>query len=143
MDRLTPAQRKRQRAGDPIEKDEAGNDRPAGSTQYGLPISASSARLTWSTGYDLPKPQKKSSLSTVVSGTNIPIRSTKSPTAHAQTSKYWDTKLRRNQEKDREHHQILCKVGWQVLTLWECEVKRTQPKRFGSAAPEFLGWRPS
>ena len=38
--------------------------------------------------------------------------------------KFWNTKLDRNQERDREKVRQLRKAGWRVATLWECQVKR-------------------
>ncbi|SUB01977.1 Very short patch repair protein [Pannonibacter phragmitetus] len=37
---------------------------------------------------------------------------------------YWLPKLTRNTERDREHVQQLEAMGWQVLIIWECEVRR-------------------
>lgn len=36
---------------------------------------------------------------------------------------YWVPKLRRNQERDRQHQEHLQRHGWRVLVVWECEVK--------------------
>ena len=36
---------------------------------------------------------------------------------------YWLPKLQRNVERDAEHHDRLSALGWQVLVIWECEVK--------------------
>jgi len=38
-------------------------------------------------------------------------------------SDYWGPKLRRNQERDTEHQLRLREIGWDVLVVWECEVK--------------------
>ena len=35
---------------------------------------------------------------------------------------YWRPKLNRNVERDAEAIQNLTKLGWSVLTLWECEI---------------------
>jgi DNA mismatch endonuclease (patch repair protein) len=37
---------------------------------------------------------------------------------------YWGPKLARNVERDAENAQKLSDMGWQVLTVWECETKR-------------------
>jgi DNA mismatch endonuclease, patch repair protein len=34
---------------------------------------------------------------------------------------YWHEKLARNAERDKDHTQALKKLGWQVLTVWDCE----------------------
>ena len=36
---------------------------------------------------------------------------------------YWEPKLRRNQERDAAHRARLAEFGWDVLVIWECEVK--------------------
>jgi DNA mismatch endonuclease (patch repair protein) len=36
---------------------------------------------------------------------------------------YWQPKLRRNLERDAARMCVLTKAGWQVLVIWECELK--------------------
>lgn len=36
---------------------------------------------------------------------------------------YWVPKLERNAERDREHQAFLKALGWDVLIIWECQVK--------------------
>ena len=36
---------------------------------------------------------------------------------------FWVNKIRRNQERDRQNYQILQENGWQVIILWECQLK--------------------
>lgn len=36
---------------------------------------------------------------------------------------YWNPKLTRNKERDAERVAALEASGWQVLTIWECEVR--------------------
>ncbi|HAB98823.1 MAG TPA: very short patch repair endonuclease, partial [Parachlamydiales bacterium] len=33
---------------------------------------------------------------------------------------YWEGKLKRNQERDRENSEKLQKLGWKVITIWAC-----------------------
>jgi DNA mismatch endonuclease (patch repair protein) len=35
---------------------------------------------------------------------------------------YWLPKLARNKERDRQHDAELTRLGWSVLTVWECEI---------------------
>jgi DNA mismatch endonuclease (patch repair protein) len=35
---------------------------------------------------------------------------------------YWGPKLRRNRERDRENKRKIAEMGWQCLTVWECEL---------------------
>lgn len=37
---------------------------------------------------------------------------------------YWAPKLQRNKQRDAEHIAKLIKSGWNVLTVWECELKK-------------------
>ena len=39
---------------------------------------------------------------------------------------YWLPKLRRNKERHRRNVRMLRKQGWQVLTVWECQVKNAE-----------------
>jgi DNA mismatch endonuclease (patch repair protein) len=34
---------------------------------------------------------------------------------------FWKRKLDRNVERDRENYRDLSRMGWRVLTIWECE----------------------
>ena len=51
---------------------------------------------------------------------------------------YWEPKLRRNQERDREHREKLYEAGWRVLTLWECEIKQKQHRELAARLQYFL-----
>jgi DNA mismatch endonuclease (patch repair protein) len=35
---------------------------------------------------------------------------------------YWEPKLARNQSRDRTVKRSLSKLGWRILTIWECDV---------------------
>jgi DNA mismatch endonuclease (patch repair protein) len=35
---------------------------------------------------------------------------------------YWRSKLERNRKRDTENVAALAKLGWRVLTLWDCEI---------------------
>ena len=39
---------------------------------------------------------------------------------------FWVNKIRRNQERDRQNYRVLWENGWQVIVVWECQLK---PKR--------------
>ena len=38
---------------------------------------------------------------------------------------WWRAKFEANQRRDKEKARLLREAGWRVLTLWECEVKRS------------------
>lgn len=65
---------------------------------------------------------------------------------------FWNAKFRGNLERDRRHVQALRRLGWRVVTVWECDahrplrwLHRVQPRparsRAGAArgAPESRG----
>lgn len=41
---------------------------------------------------------------------------------------YWVPKLLRNQERDKANCEKLQELGWQVVTVWECEIKSNLPQ---------------
>jgi len=36
---------------------------------------------------------------------------------------FWENKIRRNRERDRQNYSVLRENGWQVIVLWECGLK--------------------
>ena len=42
----------------------------------------------------------------------------------SSNEKYWHKKINRNVERDAENNAILKRQGWQVLTIWECQLKK-------------------
>ena len=50
---------------------------------------------------------------------------------------YWLPKLERNTVRDAEHQAQLREMGWDVLVIWECEVKNGAS--FVTKAVNFLG----
>ena len=36
---------------------------------------------------------------------------------------FWVSKIRRNQERDQKNYQLLQENGWQVIVVWECQLK--------------------
>lgn len=49
---------------------------------------------------------------------------------------YWNAKLARNVERDKENARALHKLGWRYMTLWECETRK--PARLASKICRFL-----
>jgi len=48
---------------------------------------------------------------------------------------YWTKKIKRNKERDKEEQQLLAKMGWHCITVWECELKpKTRAKTLESLA---------
>ena len=46
-------------------------------------------------------------------------------TTPSSNSEYWQTKFHRNTENDKKHVQELNTLGWKVITIWECEIKKS------------------
>ena len=61
---------------------------------------------------------------------------------------YWDRKLDGNLERDARHRARLEELGWQVVTIWECELKagtenllaylRSERTRFALRTPKAI-----
>ena len=41
-------------------------------------------------------------------------------------TEFWIRKIQRNQERDQQNYRILQENGWQVIVLWECQLKPKQ-----------------
>lgn len=52
--------------------------------------------------------------------------------------KYWEPKLKRNVERDKEVNDILTELGWMVLRFWESDVK----KNLDSCVKEIFRYLP-
>lgn len=37
---------------------------------------------------------------------------------------YWSTKIQATRARDMKNLEILCREGWSVLELWECEIRK-------------------
>lgn len=44
-------------------------------------------------------------------------------TIPASNSDFWERKLSRNVERDRENVAALRRIGWQAFVIWECETR--------------------
>ena len=42
---------------------------------------------------------------------------------------FWVAKLRRNLERDKEKRKLLRKLGWSVITLWECQLRNGRTRQ--------------
>lgn len=54
---------------------------------------------------------------------------------------FWQTKLNRNSARDAETRRALRRLGWRVLTIWECETKQPEKlqRRLARLLPPLLG----
>lgn len=53
-------------------------------------------------------------------------RGRRMPKSHTE---YWEAKIRRNIERDREHQRQLEEMGYDVLVVWECQTKDIETLR--------------
>jgi len=40
--------------------------------------------------------------------------------------KFWREKFRRTQQRDKNNEDNLCALGWQVMTIWQCELNKPE-----------------
>lgn len=41
---------------------------------------------------------------------------------------YWKDKIEGNRERDKKNKRKLKEAGWNVITIWECEIKHANPE---------------
>ena len=41
-------------------------------------------------------------------------------------TEYWISKINRNMARDRENEERLTDLGWNVIRIWECEIRNTE-----------------
>ena len=44
-------------------------------------------------------------------------------------TQWWLRKINRNKEKDKENSETLQKGNWNIITIWECELKKEKRKK--------------
>ncbi len=49
---------------------------------------------------------------------------------------FWEPKLEGNKQRDQRNRRALTNKGWKVLTIWECQLKKTE--RLESTLRRFL-----
>lgn len=42
----------------------------------------------------------------------------------SSNQEYWKPKIMGNVERDQKHYEVLRSLGWNVLIVWECELKK-------------------
>jgi len=50
--------------------------------------------------------------------------------------KFWQTKRQSNVERDKKNLRKLRKLGWKVLTIWECQTRK--PEKLVQKLVKFL-----
>jgi DNA mismatch endonuclease (patch repair protein) len=54
-------------------------------------------------------------------------------------SEFWQAKFARNRERDRQQANALVDLGWEALTVWECEVEAEPETELAERLVRFLG----
>ena len=58
----------------------------------------------------------------------------------SSNTEYWIPKINRNVERDKQNHKKLIDMGWKVLIIWECELKKNvREDRLGHLIKEIKG----
>jgi DNA mismatch endonuclease (patch repair protein) len=52
---------------------------------------------------------------------------------------FWKNKLSKNVMRDKENYQQLISIGWKVIVVWECELKKDKPGRLDALYKEIVG----
>lgn len=47
----------------------------------------------------------------------------------ANNAEFWKEKIDRNVERDKMNHSLLVKLGWKVIDIWECRLKKNSFER--------------
>ena len=55
-----------------------------------------------------------------------------------KNTEYWEPKIARNVERDSTNLRELTSLGWEVLTVWECELRKS-PTDLREQMNHFLG----
>lgn len=56
-----------------------------------------------------------------------------------ENREFWEEKLLRNRERDAEKQQQLKELGWNVIVIWECELKSSKDERLVALTKEIAG----
>lgn len=54
-------------------------------------------------------------------------------------TEFWNTKLGRNKQRDECNQMTLRDMGWDVLVIWECELKAIKESELLQMLVDFLG----
>lgn len=51
---------------------------------------------------------------------------------------YWRSKIAQNVDRDVRNQTALSEIGWEVLTIWECEISKAKMDILGDKLKDFL-----
>lgn len=56
-----------------------------------------------------------------------------------ENREFWNEKLLRNRERDAEKQKQLQELGWNIIVIWECELKSSKEERLEALTKEITG----
>jgi DNA mismatch endonuclease (patch repair protein) len=59
----------------------------------------------------------------VMSSEQLVVKSSNCCKIPQTNREFWVAKIKRNQERDQQNYKVLEENGWQVIVLWECQLK--------------------
>ena len=54
---------------------------------------------------------------------------------------FWQAKFNKNVENDRKNKSLLSELGWHVIVIWECEIKKNFEATMGRVVMELKNHR--
>ena len=55
-------------------------------------------------------------------------------------AEFWRQKILSNRKRDRRHLALLQGMGWRVLTVWDCALRRQEPKEIKHVLHRMTRW---
>ena len=60
-------------------------------------------------------------------------------TMPSTNAEFWETKFQRNIDNDKKHYEELGRLGWRVITVWECDIKNRFEDTMKALVTEIKG----
>ncbi|MFA0888188.1 MAG: very short patch repair endonuclease [Synergistales bacterium] len=61
-------------------------------------------------------------------------------TTPSSSKEFWKAKFEANKARDRKNYALLEKMGWRVLVVWECTIKKATLEKLGGLGKDINGW---
>jgi DNA mismatch endonuclease (patch repair protein) len=62
----------------------------------------------------------------------------KRSTLPASNEDFWQHKIERNIERDKENYRALRKTNWEYMIVWQCQIKKSQKKKLAQQIQKYL-----
>lgn len=59
-------------------------------------------------------------------------------TTPATRPDFWEEKFAKNQARDARAIRALVQLGWRVLVIWECSVRKSRPEQIADAVSQWI-----